>query len=245
MSLRMRSESEYLIPRRVFAARVREARRRRGWKQKDLSNRLDEIGYQLGRATIAKIEDPTRTRADASLEDVLAIAAALDVAPVHLLAPLEDEAVVRITDGLPPASAEIVRDWIRGMAPLRVLVGLPQSVDDVAAFLSQVPEPEFRHVAEVMGLSDNQTDDLLSAVRTREDPDPWPAVPRRDRARLLRTRADLVRQLASIDAQLDGEPSNPAAPPLAEVRERLQGSGSPPAHAGSGEPERGDHDGSM
>jgi transcriptional regulator with XRE-family HTH domain len=169
----------------VFARRVREARKRRGWSQAQLADRLAEIGYTgIGRATVAKIEDATSTRSNASLEDVLAIAAALDCSPLHLIVPLEDDELLQITAGLPPAQAVLIRDWVRSVliAPLRIVLGVAeQNVDDVAAFMSQLPEPWLRLAAEAMQLTEDQTEDTLWNLSTGENP--WPTGRPRSRER--------------------------------------------------------------
>jgi transcriptional regulator with XRE-family HTH domain len=159
---------ENTSPREIFARRVREARKRRGWKQQQLADRLAELGYPgLSRATIAKIEDPTSTRSNASLEDVLAIAAALDCAPVHLIAPLEDDDVVQVTPGLPPAKAAMVRDWIRGSSgPLRFALNVvDRNLDDLAAFMSQQPPTWIRRAAAAQGLDQDQIEDTVHALQ--------------------------------------------------------------------------------
>jgi transcriptional regulator with XRE-family HTH domain len=47
-------------PRHVFARRLREARKRRGWDQKDLAAALSAIEYKLDVSQISKIEKGTR-----------------------------------------------------------------------------------------------------------------------------------------------------------------------------------------
>src|SRR5213592_2796553 len=102
-----------LVPGQVLAQRIKEIRGRRRWTQQDLADRLCEIGWETHRLTIAKIEKGGTRARNASLQEVLAIAAALNVAPVHLFVPLEDDASVEIAPKF-VASAPRVREWVRG-----------------------------------------------------------------------------------------------------------------------------------
>src|SRR4051794_7495768 len=63
----------------------------------ELADRVKALGGKLDRAAIAKIESGTR---NVSLDEALLLAAALDVAPVHLFFPLNDDAEVEIAPGL-------------------------------------------------------------------------------------------------------------------------------------------------
>lgn len=108
---------------------MREARESAGLTQAALSRRLAELHYTLSRSQIADLEseDPDRRRR-ATVDDLLAIAAALDVAPLHLLVPFEDEEVLSedaADAGIFPASANLqvgklsllpseARRWITG-----------------------------------------------------------------------------------------------------------------------------------
>lgn len=168
----IRNESEQNTPRRIFATRVKEARLRRGWKQKQLAARLAEIGYpEISRETIAKIENPESTRADVSISDLFAIAAALDAAPTNLLVPLGDDVPVRVTPGLPPFSAETVRDWVRGKYGIRDYAGLAD-VDDRTAFITQAPTSELERAMREMGMTADQVEDGIESIRTGVIP--WP-----------------------------------------------------------------------
>jgi len=95
---------------------VREAREARGLTQRELAQRLTERDYKTDRTTVVRIE--TGKKADVSLSDIFAFALALDVRPIDLVVPLEDEAPIAVT----PSSvitAKKARAWIRGDALLR------------------------------------------------------------------------------------------------------------------------------
>lgn len=119
----------------VVADRVREVRRRRGLTAAQLAVRCAALGMpDLTASTLSNIEtgrrDETgRRRRDVSVDELLTLAAALDVAPVHLLVPPlgspltavlaepNDEALYAVT---PTRATRIyrVRQWIRGERPL-------------------------------------------------------------------------------------------------------------------------------
>jgi hypothetical protein len=89
--------------------------------------------------TIAKIEKGGTRARNASLQEVLAIAAALNVGVVHLFVPLEDDASVEIAPKF-VASAPRVREWVRGLLPLRDR--------DVGEFVTELPDRELRTMLE-------------------------------------------------------------------------------------------------
>jgi transcriptional regulator with XRE-family HTH domain len=112
-----REKNEHTRPAQVFARRVREARQGHGWSQVRLAEELTRIGYQKSRETLTKLERGTYR--NASVDDVFALAAALGVAPVHLLVPLDDEAALEVVPGV-PVPARIARAWIRGSLQLPI-----------------------------------------------------------------------------------------------------------------------------
>lgn len=136
-------------PGEVLAHRVREIRARRGWTQQQVADRLAAVGYPSHRLTVAKIEKGG-TRADnAPLSEILALAAALDVAPVHLIVPLEDETAVAVTPGL-VVPAAVARAWVRGKHPLAV----QPNPNDLRAFASERPAQEIQEeMATASGIS--------------------------------------------------------------------------------------------
>jgi hypothetical protein len=72
------------------------------------------------------------------LDDVFAISYALGVAPIHMMIPIEDDDVVRVTE-TEPLSAKTARAWFRGELPL----GLGDGREDLEAFYkSEAPAEE-------------------------------------------------------------------------------------------------------
>jgi transcriptional regulator with XRE-family HTH domain len=111
------SENErQLTARYVVARHLSTVRSRVGMDSaQELADRVKALGGKLDRAAISKIESGTR---NVSLDEALLLAAALDVAPVHLFFPLNDDAEVEIAPGLQPVRTADARAWLRGLAPL-------------------------------------------------------------------------------------------------------------------------------
>jgi transcriptional regulator with XRE-family HTH domain len=123
----------------TLARRVRQVRARRELTAQQLADRLRELGVPWDRATVTKLE--TGRRQNVTLTEWLALARALEVAPVHLL--VEPEGPGAAADAAEPyqvtptetASREDARAWIRGMS------SLPQT--DLRIFYSEVPAEEW------------------------------------------------------------------------------------------------------
>lgn len=98
----------------IFALRLREAREARGWRQQDLSDRMGQLGAPMDRTTLAKIE---RGKREARLEEMIALAAALDVAPLNLYMPIEGDEPVCLAPALAVDPGD-ARKWARGFRPL-------------------------------------------------------------------------------------------------------------------------------
>jgi transcriptional regulator with XRE-family HTH domain len=101
----------------TVAAQVRELRQRRGWSAEDLARECERLGApDLNRSVLANLESGRRKYITA--DEVLTLAYALDVAPVHLLVPIDrrddlDADRYRVAPDvfLSPAAT---RAWIRG-----------------------------------------------------------------------------------------------------------------------------------
>lgn len=125
-------------PTQVIAKRVRQARARHGLTAQQLAEKLTTAGVPWTRATVTKVE--TGRRESITVTELLALARVLDVAPLHLLVPVDgrpydDERRYLVT----PNEAQPVyrvREWIRGETPL--------SDTDTRVFRTEVPENELR-----------------------------------------------------------------------------------------------------
>src|SRR5512133_2645605 len=96
---------------------MQQVRNRRGLSQADLSKRLNDLGHPIDRVILTRIEAggqpagkspkahaENKIRAqNIRLKDVLAICAALNVSPAHMLAPYDDDQYVAIVPGIRPS----------------------------------------------------------------------------------------------------------------------------------------------
>ncbi len=104
------SEPKPVAPLDVVRERVRALRRGR-YTADQLAERLQAVGVKWDRNVVASFE--TGRRKTLAVEELLALALILDVAPVNLLVPLEDDRLYRYV----PAHhtyAGWVRKWVRG-----------------------------------------------------------------------------------------------------------------------------------
>lgn len=112
------------VARRVID-NVKRLRREQGLSLVALSTRLTELGHTIAASGIQRIESGKR-RVDP--DDLVALAAALDVAPVTLLAPRSIAGDVAVTDTVKVDGAALW-SWLRADHPLF-------EVDDEASLLS-------------------------------------------------------------------------------------------------------------
>jgi transcriptional regulator with XRE-family HTH domain len=98
----------------VFAQRLRSVRERKGWTQQRVAARLGELGTRIDRASLAKIETGRRK---VSLNEAVAIAAALGTSPAVLFLPIESRSMVRLTGQLEVRTSR-ARAWFTNQAPL-------------------------------------------------------------------------------------------------------------------------------
>jgi transcriptional regulator with XRE-family HTH domain len=107
------SNQAALRPAQIVAQRIREAREAKTprWSQARLVDELRELGYVKSRSTLTKLEAGDSRQV--SVDDLFAVAAGLGVAPVFLLTPADDDAMVAVAPRVQlPAWA--ARRWIRG-----------------------------------------------------------------------------------------------------------------------------------
>src|SRR5438105_11407018 len=82
-------------PTAVIAAKVFELRKGRGWSADELAVRMTAAGIAWTRLVVTKLE--TGRRKSVSVEELLALAYVLDVAPLHLMIPWDDDAPCQVT----------------------------------------------------------------------------------------------------------------------------------------------------
>ena len=120
-------------PSEVFARRLREVRDRLGLSAKDVADRLAESGVGLDRAAISKLEaDPPQR--GLSLDEALAICAALGVSPRAMIFP--DDPNDRVMVGERFVTGLDGRHWLDGESPLG-------GTDD-RAFFSETADEDWR-----------------------------------------------------------------------------------------------------
>lgn len=118
---------------KVAGRQVAEVRERRGWSQADLAERVNDlVGEGWHQTTVAKIEKGQR---QIDVRALLFLAVALDVSPLHLIVPRDDDAVLTVTEKHEVSASE-ARAWIRGEQPL------PDMDDRV--FRTEVPDAEWQ-----------------------------------------------------------------------------------------------------
>ncbi|WP_430378436.1 helix-turn-helix domain-containing protein [Streptomyces sp. B1-3] len=100
------------------AAQVARIRARKGWDQKQLSDRLAAVGRPMSPSVISKIEQGDR-RVDA--DDLVALARALNVYLAGLLLPLDDSpgSSVELTRGS-NVPADVAWAWLSNERPLEL-----------------------------------------------------------------------------------------------------------------------------
>jgi len=163
-------------PHQLFGRRVREARKIHGFSLAQLEARLDELGRKIDKSMLGRIE-----RGDVknpTIEHLVVLAAALDVAPIDLVMPSSYDDTVSVGN-LPPVPADVARRWFMGASdrpdaisgPLRFLVGLGER-GDIRTFLAMRPLVELEAAMRQMNMSDDQIEDGLHSLETGEIP--WP-----------------------------------------------------------------------
>jgi transcriptional regulator with XRE-family HTH domain len=138
----MASES----PSSIVAARIRTVRRKRELTVPDLAKRCADAGSPgLTEAALYNLEGRRtgkRPPRPVTVDELLALAKVLQVAPVHLLVPPNaGEEPYRVTSEV-TAPAEQVREWIRGYG---LLPG-----DSDQEYLTEVPPDDFEEMAGVL-----------------------------------------------------------------------------------------------
>lgn len=104
----------------VVAGEVRRYRKVRGLSAQQLAGQCAKLGVDISRATITDLENGRR--AAVSVAELMVLAAALDVAPVLLVAPLGRQPKSEILPGreLPTGDAVL---WLSGVAGLSEIPG--------------------------------------------------------------------------------------------------------------------------
>lgn len=96
----------------TVAANVLRLRHARGLSTYALSDRLSKAGKSIAPSALSKVE---RGQRQVSVDELMTLAAVLDVSPSALLLPLEDDPAVRVEiTGVGPVAANEAWDWLDG-----------------------------------------------------------------------------------------------------------------------------------
>jgi transcriptional regulator with XRE-family HTH domain len=106
-------------PSDLIAERIGDLCKRSGVTLAELAKRCDATGVRLTAQALYKLvgQRDKRTPRPVSIDELLALAYVLDIAPVHLIAGLDDEAPFPVTPSLSVPSVS-AREWIRGFRRL-------------------------------------------------------------------------------------------------------------------------------
>ncbi|MGC9381520.1 helix-turn-helix domain-containing protein [Streptomyces sp. MH13] len=138
----------------VVRARVKELRGRKGWSGAELGAQLDALGVSWNRSVVANFESGRRPAV--SVQELLALALVLDVAPVNLLVPL-DSMPYRVTlKNTEPQDSVAVWRWMKGEQPLP-----GTATASARTFYAEVPAAEIERRGHVVPLG--------TAVEERDD----------------------------------------------------------------------------
>lgn len=151
-------------PSDVAGKRVREVRRRHGWTAAQLAERCAEIGApEITSSVVTDLETGRRDKATGrrrrsiTVDELLVLACALDVAPVHLLVPLEEGKYWITPRRIDKAG--IVRQWIRGREPLARM--------SRRFYFTEVPDREWERPAapDMSGMSEEDGRKLMDLIQ--------------------------------------------------------------------------------
>lgn len=111
------------MPDQVIGHRVRQLRGRKSWTAQQLADAMKAVGLsEWSRVAVTKLENWPKYRRSVSVEELLALAYVLDVAPVNLVVPVDAGAdneldLYQVTPD-DAFSSWAIREWIRGRKPL-------------------------------------------------------------------------------------------------------------------------------
>jgi len=97
--------------------RLSDARKKKGWSQRDLAQAMADAGWPIDRTIIARIESGTGRAENLTVNELVAFAAVLGMSPLWLIAPWDDDARVSIAPDITSRGKDF-RLWVQGLLPL-------------------------------------------------------------------------------------------------------------------------------
>lgn len=149
-----------LTPQQIVAARLPLLRGRHGWSTQKLADRITELGGDLSRTAITKIETGRR---DVKLDEAMLLAVALDVSPSYFFVPVRRGETVSLTPNLTVTASE-ARYFVKGSKPL--------PGQDPYIFRSEVNEElvEDREFWQQARTAEERANELLAQAEEDNDP---------------------------------------------------------------------------
>lgn len=108
--------TEAVSPGELIAQRVRKYRDQQNWSQRQLAERMTDLGFPINRVTLAKIEGGGVRAKNVSVEELFALAAALSVPPLALVLSLEEGSPLAVTRDI-EINPLYALNWITGRTP--------------------------------------------------------------------------------------------------------------------------------
>ena len=207
-----RPDAKHLSVSDAVAVRIKEARGRRGWSAKQLAEQCAVRGLpRLTHSVLNNIEsgrpdkDGQRKR-DITVDELLALAVILDVAPTHLLGlPVDGATSIEILPSCGVSNNDDLQQWIRGDKPL------PQTDERLyfASALEQLPPRDDQRTApqSARAVIQEQAKELLSGFHAEAE----------------RLAATATARLEAIVAQAENAVANGATPDdVVEILKRAE-----------------------
>jgi transcriptional regulator with XRE-family HTH domain len=146
----------------TFTQAMREERERRRWSQAELARRVTDLGHPLDNSRLSRLESGQVKKV--TLDDAIAIAAALDVPPLSLLMPAYPEDVELAPKLHLPRGFAV--GWMKGQIPLS-----REGVDSYRAAARDIRDaPSVSHLVALEGRSPSfdRAREMLEAMAERE-----------------------------------------------------------------------------
>lgn len=125
--------TERLPLRDVFRRRLRQTRRARDLTQADLAARVTDQGGAMTQTTVTRLERGSRA---VTVDELFSLAYALDVTPLALLLPLDQDVSLRVDRRI--VSVRQFVDWVVGREPLGGWGEEPEAVSAYERLLPRV-----------------------------------------------------------------------------------------------------------